>query len=127
VERRIHARIPLRAIAYVELGQENGGLILNLSEGGIAVQAGEILAGVTFQKMRFRLSESDKWIEVGGKVMWEGPSRKEAGINPQISVGTRVASGGAGNRSERNGWFSTATNCCDKRAPGSRRRDNIHK
>jgi outer membrane biosynthesis protein TonB len=80
VERRIHARVPTTSVAYIELGQQNGGLILNVSEGGIAVQAAEIVAVATFEKMRFQLPKSDQWIEVGGKLVWEGHSRKKVGV-----------------------------------------------
>jgi hypothetical protein len=80
VDRRIHARIQTTSVAYVELGHENGGLILNVSEGGIAVRAAEIVVGATFEKMRFQLPDSDQWIEVGGKLVWQGHSRRKAGV-----------------------------------------------
>ncbi|HEX4003205.1 MAG TPA: TonB family protein [Candidatus Acidoferrales bacterium] len=79
-DRRIHARTPVRSVAYIDLGQENGGLILNLSEGGVAIHAAEIVAGATFAKMRFQLPNSDRWIETGGKLVWHGQSKKKAGI-----------------------------------------------
>ena len=78
-ERRIHDRIPVRSVVYVDLGQENGGVILNVSEGGIAVQMAKILEGATCEKLHFRLPKSDDCIEVSGKMIWEGQSRKESG------------------------------------------------
>jgi outer membrane biosynthesis protein TonB len=78
-DRRSHARIQTRSLAYIEIDQVNGGLILNISEGGIAIQAAEI-PGLVFPNMRFRLPKSEKWIEVSGKLIWEDNLRKEAGI-----------------------------------------------
>jgi len=80
VDRRIHTRVGVTSVAYIDLGQENGGLILNLSEGGVAIHAAEIVAGATFAKMRFQLPNSERWIETGGKLVWQGQSKKKAGI-----------------------------------------------
>jgi hypothetical protein len=33
-DRRTHSRHRIRALAYVELGENNGGIVLNISEGG---------------------------------------------------------------------------------------------
>ena len=79
-DRRTSARVHLRSLAYVELDGDNGGLIINLSEGGIAVQSAETLVGDFFQSIRFRLPKSEKWIETSGKLVWVGKTRKEAGI-----------------------------------------------
>ncbi len=79
-DRRMHARVPLRSLAYLSLDGGNGGLILNICEGGIAVQTAGIITDIFFPKMRFRLPQSETWIEAAGKLAWQGPSRKEAGI-----------------------------------------------
>jgi protein TonB len=79
-DRRAHARVPLRSLAYLALDGGNGGVILNICEGGIAVQTAGIITDVVFPRMRFRLPQSETWIEAGGKAAWQGPSRKEAGI-----------------------------------------------
>jgi TonB family protein len=79
-DRRSHARVYVRSLAYIELDQDNGGLILNISESGVAVQSAEIVVGNHFERVRFRLPKSDKWIEASGKLVWIGKTRKEAGI-----------------------------------------------
>lgn len=79
-ERRIHARRQTSSLAYVDLGEDNGGLVLNVSEGGIAVHAAVMLAGDQLPKIRFQLPQSIEWIESAGKVNWTGDSRKNAGI-----------------------------------------------
>jgi TonB family protein len=80
VDRRSHARLQVRSVVYIELDQNNGGLILNIGEGGVTVQSAEMIVGDHFSRMRFQLPKSEKWIETGGKVVWLGESRKEAGI-----------------------------------------------
>jgi TonB family protein len=79
-ERRKAARVSLKSVIYVELEPGNGGLILNLSDDGLAVQAAEPIVGAAFPHLRFCLPDSTKWIEAEGKLVWEGASRKEAGI-----------------------------------------------
>ncbi len=79
-DRRGYHRLQVRSLVYVELGRSNGGLILNISEGGIAVQAAQVIAEDLFPEMRFRLPKSETWIKPTGKVVWQGKSRKEAGI-----------------------------------------------
>jgi protein TonB len=79
-ERRAHPRLALRSLAYLQLDAHNGGMILNIGEGGVAVQAAEVIAASEFPRMRFRLPQSEKWLEVSGKLVWHGSTRKEAGI-----------------------------------------------
>lgn len=79
-DRRRQARIQLQSLAYLQLDSENAGVILNISEGGLAFQTVEIITGLVFPSMRFRLPKSNKWLEVSGKLVWEGKSRTEAGI-----------------------------------------------
>jgi TonB family protein len=79
-DRRRYPRLAIRTLAYVDLDGGNGGLILNISEDGLAVQAAQVLVESAFPEMRFRLTGSDTWIQTAGKVIWQGASRKEAGI-----------------------------------------------
>ncbi|HTW22598.1 MAG TPA: energy transducer TonB [Candidatus Baltobacteraceae bacterium] len=80
VDRRGHMRISIKSVAYVDLGHENGGLILNLSEGGIAMHVAEIVEGAAFEKLRFQLPDSEQWVEAGGQMVWHGRSKKKAGV-----------------------------------------------
>src|SRR5580704_13982670 len=79
-DRRRYGRIQLQSLAYLELGPNNGRVILDISEGGLAIQAAETIMDSVFPRIRFRLPQSEKWIEVAGKLIWQGKSRKEAGI-----------------------------------------------
>ena len=79
-DRRRQPRIRLQSLAYLQLDSENAGVIVNISEGGFAFQTAEIITGLVFPRMRFRLPKSNKWLEVSGKLIWEGGSRTEAGV-----------------------------------------------
>ncbi len=79
-ESRGHQRVKVHSLAYVELGDGNAGLILNISETGMAVQAVQMLTSNHLPKMQFRLPKTDTLIEASGKVIWQIRSKKEAGI-----------------------------------------------
>lgn len=80
VERRIHARQPVRAIGYVQLDESNGGIILNINEGGFAVFAVAGLMDDHLSHIRFQIPQSDEWIETSGNVIWRSESKKLAGV-----------------------------------------------
>jgi hypothetical protein len=79
VENRAQARRQPSPMAYVEIGAGNGGLLLNLSEGGLAIQAAHVLREAKVQ-LRFRLPEFPKEIEAIGEVVWLAASDKRAGL-----------------------------------------------
>jgi TonB family protein len=80
-DRRGHPRQPIRSLAYVHLGESNGGIVLNVSESGIAVQAAEALdADEGSLTMRIEIPRSRRRLEVRGEIVWVGESRKEAGL-----------------------------------------------
>jgi TonB family protein len=79
-ERRTCSRQPVRALAYVELDEGNGGIVLNASEGGLSVQAVMSLMEDSLPKMRFQLSQSKDWLETSARVVWANESRKVAGL-----------------------------------------------
>lgn len=80
-DRRAYPRVPIRSVAYIELDDDNAGLILNISEGGIGVQSAEMITGDRFERMILRLPKLEKWIEASGRLAWISQSRKEAGIH----------------------------------------------
>jgi TonB family protein len=67
-------------MAYVELGQDNGGILLNLGEGGFAVQSALALTSREFPELRFQVPAVQGWLTAGGRVVWISESNKEAGI-----------------------------------------------
>ena len=80
-ERRAHPRQDAASsLAYVDVGADNGGLLLNISEGGICVQTAMKLVGVSFPVVRLQLQAGGGWIEAAGRLAWIGDSNKVAGI-----------------------------------------------
>jgi TonB family protein len=67
-------------MAYVELGQDNGGILLNLSEGGFAVQSALTLTSHEFPELRFQVPAFQGWLGASGRIVWMSESKKEAGI-----------------------------------------------
>lgn len=78
-ERRTHYRQKLSS-AHVELGENNEGVVLNVSQSGLALRTKQELAGDELPKMRFQLSESDAWIEAKGRVKWRNAAERTAGV-----------------------------------------------
>jgi len=80
-DRRAHPRQRVRSLSYVELGPDNGGIVLNISEGGIAVQAAEALDETEgLIAMRIEIPGSRKRLQVNAEFAWIGASRKDAGF-----------------------------------------------
>jgi len=79
-ERRVHTRQQPKSLAYVVLDEGNGGIVLNISEGGFSVQAVTSLVEDVLASVRFQLSESREWIETPARIAWRGESRKLVGL-----------------------------------------------
>lgn len=79
-DRRTHARKQIDSLAYVDLGEDNGGLVLNMGEGGMAVRSAIVLAAEHLPKIRFQMPQSLGWVEATGRIAWTGDSRRMAGI-----------------------------------------------
>jgi len=79
-DRRAHSRHRIRALAYVELGENNGGIVLNISEGGFAVRAAEAIRGDSLSRLRFQMQNATQPLEMSGDIAWTSDSRKEAGV-----------------------------------------------
>ena len=79
-ERRLHFRRKPTSLAYVEMGEYNGGIVLNLSESGLAIQAAMAITGEHLSRVRFQVPPEWNWVSVNGQMTWLGESKKEAGI-----------------------------------------------
>jgi PilZ domain len=66
--------------SLVELGGDNSGIVLNISEGGMAILAAEDLDENDLRSLRFQAPEFEHWIEASAEVAWVSDSRKQAGI-----------------------------------------------
>lgn len=80
-ERRAHPRVPIHSLAPIDLGEGITGTVLNVSEGGLAVQVSVILTGhFCIPCIQFRLPVSDRCVEINGHIAWVSASKTEIGI-----------------------------------------------
>ncbi len=79
-DRRRHARQRIKSLSYLDLGPGNGGIVLNISEGGLAVQAVGIFIDNPLLRIDFQLPQSDEQLAASGQVAWTCESTREAGI-----------------------------------------------
>jgi hypothetical protein len=71
--RRHHYRHQIQSLAYVNLDQSNGGIIRNLSDSGIAIQAVAPLHINQQVFLRFDLANPRVRVEATGRVAWADP------------------------------------------------------
>src|SRR5580704_2887764 len=86
-ERRVKAQAPRRfprqrveALMYVELGPENGGFPINLSEDGMAFQGVHPLEINQEISVKIKLDGIDEPLTATGKIVWLTQSRKGGGL-----------------------------------------------
>ena len=79
-DRRLHARQRIHSLSYVKIGEGNGGIVLNISEGGISVQAAGVLDDSEILPLWLEIPKLRERVEVKGEIAWLSPSRKEAGL-----------------------------------------------
>jgi hypothetical protein len=79
-DRRLRTRTPA-SLTYIGLGDTNGGIVLNISETGMAVAVANLLVvGEYLPRLRFQLPGSSQSIETSAQLVWLAESRKSAGI-----------------------------------------------
>lgn len=79
-DRRAHPRQRIQSLTYVELGGGNGGIVLNVSEGGMTVVAAQPLEADGAMEIGLQLPQTRKRIQFKGEIRWLSDSRKEAGL-----------------------------------------------
>ena len=79
-DRRVHQRFEDLRASLVELGGNNNGIVLNISEGGMAILSTEELDLNTLQNFRFQAPEFEHWMEIAAEIAWISDSRRQAGI-----------------------------------------------
>ncbi len=77
-DKRHYLRRPIKA--YVELGEDNGGIIVDASEAGLRVQVVHELEAGSSVRMRFQPNRSYTWAEAKGRIVWTSQTKKLAGI-----------------------------------------------
>jgi hypothetical protein len=90
-DRRVHQRLEDVHASLVELGDNNSGIVLNVSEGGIAILSAEDLDQNGLRNLRFQAPEFEHWIETDAEIAWISDSKKQAGIRFKgLSDATRI-------------------------------------
>ncbi len=80
-DRRLQTRTSLASSAYTALDDSNGGIVLNISETGMAVAAADPLVVADYlAQIRFRLPNLEQRIKVSAQVVWLADSKKTVGI-----------------------------------------------
>ncbi len=73
-------RHQVKSLAYLDIGADNGGIVLNISESGLAVHAVSVLPSDPTVDLRLQLHKSCKRLETRAKVAWMSDTKKEAGV-----------------------------------------------
>jgi TonB family protein len=80
-ERRSHARKNLAALTYVTIGDNNGGIISNVSESGMAFTAAEPVAEKVVPRLIFEIPGINRTVEIQAQIIWIAESKKAAGVH----------------------------------------------
>jgi hypothetical protein len=80
-ERRVHARLRADSRAFVDLGEGKSGAVLNVGEGGLALQVAVPLTEQPHVPLvRLGLAISENRVEINGQIAWVSESSREVGI-----------------------------------------------
>jgi hypothetical protein len=90
-DRRLQMRATPASRAYVELGGTNGGVVLNISETGMAVAAADpLVVDDHLPRIRLQLPSSGQSIEIAAQIVWLAESKKSGGIRfVDLTAGAR--------------------------------------
>ena len=80
LDRRGYPRKRIIPLGYLQLGEDNGGIVLNVSEGGLAFTAAMILVDDHLPSVRLQFPDAGQWVDVKGQIAWKSESNREAGI-----------------------------------------------
>ena len=79
-ERRINSRLLPKSLIYVACGESNGGMVLNVSEDGLAVSMAIAVGDEAYSHLHVRMNGLNESVEVPGRMVWTTKSKKRAGI-----------------------------------------------
>jgi TonB family protein len=79
-DRRRFPRQAVTSLAYADVGGGKGGIVLNMSENGLAIHSAVPLSPRPVSSVRFQLPDSFAWVAAQGRITWTSESKKEAGI-----------------------------------------------
>jgi hypothetical protein len=79
-ERRLHPRVLPKTLIYVACGQSNGGMVLNVSDDGMAISMAIPVGDEAYSNLQVRMNGLAQSIDVHGRMAWTTKSKKRAGI-----------------------------------------------
>lgn len=79
-ERRLHPRHRIHSLSYVDIGSDNGGVVVDLSEEGMLVQSVGPLASSVDVRLRIQVPKSRTTIETSARVVWVSQSNRLIGM-----------------------------------------------
>jgi hypothetical protein len=90
-ERRLHPRQRVPSHVFVDLGEGKRSTVLNVGEGGLALQVPVTLADHPhIPPLRFGLAISENSIEINGQIAWVSEPTKETDINLQEDTRRKI-------------------------------------
>ena len=78
--RRLYARRRFEELTYATFGGENGGILINIGEGGLRFQGFRVVPRDELVRLTFKLPGMDIPIEAAGQVTWSNDSGKGGGL-----------------------------------------------
>jgi protein TonB len=78
--RRLHPRRKLERLAYADLGPDNGGVLIELGQGGLSFQGVGPVGEAQLIHLKFTLPSMSTRIEATGQVVWSNNSGKGGGL-----------------------------------------------
>jgi septal ring-binding cell division protein DamX len=78
-DRRLHLRQRV-LLSCLQLKDDNGGIVLDISEQGLSMQTVKSLEDNAYTELRFQLSQSNDWVEARGRIAWISASKRTAGV-----------------------------------------------
>jgi hypothetical protein len=78
-DRRLYTRQRV-LLSCLQLKDDNGGIVLDISEQGLAMQAVKSLEDDAYTQLSFQLSQSNYWVETQGRIAWISASKQTAGV-----------------------------------------------
>lgn len=79
-DRRARVRHSPATLTYVKLGAGNGGVILDVSESGMAIASAEPLTELPLPALSFRLPRLDHTFVTSAELVWNSNAKQSAGV-----------------------------------------------
>jgi periplasmic protein TonB len=79
-DRRARARRNPSSLTCLEMSEGNGGIVLNVSETGVAIAVAQSIDDDHIACLSFRLPLLDRTFQAQGEVVWRSESKKSAGV-----------------------------------------------